>query len=193
MHQKICLFLFLILGCLPGYSWEFLDRSGEPVQLELCSQKDLIECEEVFVQAFTEAYKDFSLEQLGIQDKLVFLHEAFADVYDDVQLGLQKLVVAKKEGKIIGFSGFKKTEKPNQIYISQLAIDPEHWKQGIGRQLVFSVFYLYENVESLVVIPRRINTVARGFYQKIGFSESSYMHPGYNPEKYMGYEWTLKK
>ena len=121
------------------------------------------------------------------------MKEAFADVYDDVQQGLQTLTVAREGDKIVGFVGFKITEKEREIYISQLAVAPEFWKRGIGSHLVFSVFDQFEDAESLVVIPRKINSVARKFYKKLGFVESSYMHPGYNPERYIGYTWTKKQ
>lgn len=186
-------FIFLLITSLlfiqAIHSLEFINKSGQFVYLEFCRLEDLIECEDIFIEAFSKAYEEFTAQQLGVKDKLVFLREAFADVYDDVTLGLQKLMVAKIEGKVVGFVGFKPTEQLYQIYISQLAVHPLYWQQGIGRWLVFSVFDIFDEVESLVVIPRRINAVARNFYQKLGFEQSSYMHPGYNPERYIGYEW----
>lgn len=170
-------------------SIEFIDKSGENTLLEDCQENDLVHCKEIFVQAFLKAYEELTPEQLGVEDKFLFLQDAFSDVYDDVHQGLQKIVVARQNGTIMGFVGFKKTEKPHQIYISQLAVLPQYWQRGLGTQLVFSALRLYDDVESLVVIPRKINHIAKQFYTKLGFVESSYMHPGYNPERYVGYEW----
>lgn len=79
----------------------------------------------------------------------------------------------------------------SMIYIFQLAVKVDHWHRGIGKRLVFSAFDLFPETKSLVVIPRKINLMARNFYFKLGFIESLYMHPGYNPEKYIGYELDL--
>ncbi len=188
MKKLFLLFMFLLFT-QAIYSLDFVNKTGHLVYLEPCQIEDLPSCESIFMTAFSEAYKDFTPEQLGVKDKVLFLKEAFADVYDDVCLGLQKLMVAKIADQVVGFVGFKETEQAHQVYISQLAVDPAYWKQGIGKWLVFSVFELFDEVESLVVIPRKINRVAHNFYFKLGFMESSYMHPGYNPARYIGYEW----
>lgn len=91
---------------------------------------------------------------------------------------------------MVGFAGFKDTDQKNEIYISLLAIDPDYWKLGLGKELVFSIFNIKQETERLVVVTRRINEVARQFYAHLGFTVSEYMHPGYNPHKYIGYEWS---
>lgn len=193
MLEKIICSLFLLssLYCsnLSGLP-EYRTAEGQIVSLQMCSEEDLKECEAIFIKAFSKAYENFTPQQLGVENIPLFLKEAFADVYDDFKSGQQKLVVAKLDGKIVGVSGFKPTEHPHQIYISQLAVEPNLWRHSIGRNLVFSALELYPDTQSLVVIPRRINTVAQNFYKKLGFHESAYMHPGYNPAKYVGYEWT---
>lgn len=186
----ISIFLFIFALQLI-HSSEFISKKGELVQLDLCQTQDLMRCEEIFIKAFDKAYEEFTPEQLGVKDKLVFLKEAFADVYDDFASGSQKIIVAKCEGKIIGLAGFKETENSGEIYISQLAVDPAHWQQGIGKYLVFSSKEHFSGLKSLVVIQRKINVIARNFYKELGFKESTYMHSGYNPERYIGYEWSL--
>lgn len=182
----LALFQFLVLNI---HAYEFTDKFRDTVSIETCQQDDLPACETIFIRAFTQAYKDLTLQQLGVENLQLFLKEAFSDVYEDLLIGEQKLAVAKKGDKIVGFVGFKKTETPHQIYLTQLAVDPDYWQHGIGRHLVFSSLIYFEDTTSLVVIPRRLNTVAKNFYMSLGFQESSYMHPGYNPEKYVGYEW----
>lgn len=189
MFRNLVIFFCFFASTLSA--WEFVDKTGEVIQLEICQMQDLHDCEEIFVAAFSKAYEDFSAEELCVVDKIQFLHAAFADVYEDMQLGLQTLMVAKCDGVILGFVGFKRTETPHQIYISQLAVDPDHWRKGLGSHLVFSSLQIFDDVESLVVIPRRINLIARKFYFSLGFTESTYMHPGYNPQRYIGYEWRL--
>jgi ribosomal protein S18 acetylase RimI-like enzyme len=173
-----------------GYAEEFISKSGKLVTITPCAEEDLDKCCEIFVSSFLRAYEDFTVEQLGIQDKTLFLKEAFVDVYDDFKVGEQKLFVAKSQGEIIGFAGFKETETLHQIYITQLSVAPEYSREGVGKRLLFSALSSYDDVDSLVVIARKINRVAQDFYQKLGFMKSSYIHPGYSSEKYTGYEWT---
>lgn len=182
---------FLFINTI--HSSTFISKTGTEIEITDCQASDLQACEIIFIKAFSKAYEQFGPDQLGVKDKLLFLQEAFADVYDDFEQGLQILSVAKSKEKIIGFVGFKKTEKEGEIYISQLAVDPDHWQDGIGSHLVFSSFTYFPGLKSLVVIPRKINATAREFYTKLGFVQSPYMHPGYNPERYIGYEWTASK
>lgn len=192
MSRNIILFLLLIT--IPAFSGttiaEFTSFSGDPIYIDICEMEDLPYCEKIFIDAFSEAYKEFSAEFLGVSDKYQFLKDAFNHVFEDVEKGVQILAVAKCNGEIIGFSGFKRTEKQGQIYISQLAVDPAHWRSGIGRNLVFSSLLIFDDLESLVVIPRKINSIAIKFYETIQFKTSDYMHPGYNPARYTGFEWT---
>lgn len=159
MKQLIVLCLFL-LSCYCIQAGNFIDKTGEAISIEVVQPEDLDECKAIFISAFSKAYEEFTPEQLGVKDKLLFLQEAFADVYEDFQNGLQLLMAAKINHQVIGFVGFKQTETPNQIYISQLAVNPDYWQKGIGKHLVFSALDLFEHVNSLVVIPRRINQVA---------------------------------
>jgi len=182
----ILLFLFLLS---PLSAWEFVDRAQEIITLEESTEDELLRCEEIFIDAFTLAYKDFTLEMLGIDNLYHFLQAAFSDVYSDYQKGTSKIICAKHEGRVIGFAGFSRTETPHEIYISQLAVDPHYWRRGIGKHLVFASLTLYEDAKSLVVIPRRINDIAKKFYYRLGFFECPYMHPGYDAKKYVGYEW----
>ncbi len=185
-------FFFCLLSCAMGFgSWEFIDKKGDIVTLDWVKTGDLIEEEAVFVNAFLEAYKDYSEETLGVQDKPAFLHEAFSDFHQELLSGKQTLIVAKVDGKTVGFAGFEPTETLHQVYITQCAVSPEYSQTGIGRELVFSVFKLFEDTDHLVVITRRINERAQKFYHRLGFTECAYMHPGYNPQKYVGYEWRI--
>ncbi len=193
MFKRFIFFSFLILNGFSqiySYSQEFISNSGKTISLMSCQTEDLNECSKIFTDSFLHAYKDFTSQLLGVQDKRLFLEEDFLHASHDFQMGKQKIIVAKIENKIIGLAGFKEAEKPGQIYITLLTVAPAHWKEGIGKQLVFSAFDIFENVKELVVITRKVNEGARNFYLKLGFNASPYMHPGYSPEKYIGYEWS---
>lgn len=193
MHRYFLVLSLVLLHSIALFSHQFSVSSKETITIEECQEKDLQNCEFIFIEAFSKAYEHFTAEQLGVADKLLFLLEAFADVYDDFRQQKQKIIVAKKEGEVLGFIGFEYNDISHQVYISQLAVHPDYWKQGIGRELVFYSLQLYEQMEGLSVICRKINTTAIQFYEKLGFTKSTYMHSGYSPEKYCGFDWKKPK
>jgi len=186
---KIFFTVFLFFISSAYCSWTFKDRQGNKITIDPIGQSDLKEEEEIFITAFLEAYKDFSPEQLGVKDKLQFLQDAFADVKEDFAIGKNLAFSAKKEGKVIGFVCFKPTEVKGQVYIAQLAVSPFYWQNGVGKELVFFVLKAIPETNHLVVIPRQLNEIARKFYEHLKFKVCDYMHPGYDPNKYIGYEW----
>jgi ribosomal protein S18 acetylase RimI-like enzyme len=194
MKKTLLLFLaFCTLFITPvRASWIFIDKKDNAIELTWTEEEEsnLQGEESVFMKAFLEAYQAFTPQMLGIQDKYTFLQAAFADVRDDFLNKNGHFVSARKDGKVIGFVQFKETEVEHEIYIAQLAVDPDFWENGIGRELVYSIFKKRPQTNHLVVIPRRINDLARKFYAKLGFTVCSYMHPGYDPKKYIGYEWS---
>ncbi|MBS0605094.1 MAG: GNAT family N-acetyltransferase [Verrucomicrobia bacterium] len=196
MKKKLTIFLLALNALIHSSAagaWEFIDKDGDTLVFDLVSpSSDLKQEEELFVQSFYAAYTDYSLEMLGVKDKISFLHGAFEDVREDVQKGEGFLISAKKGEEVIGVLEFKNTEKPGQIYIAQLAVSPQYWQKGIGKELVFSVCKLVDGVEQMLAIGRRINNRGKGFFTHIGFTECKYIHPGYDPVKYIGYEFAVK-
>jgi ribosomal protein S18 acetylase RimI-like enzyme len=173
-------------------SWEFIDKDGDVLIFDLASpSSDLKQEEDLFVESFMAGYGDYSPMMLGVQNKSSFLHGAFDDVREDVLKGEGFIVTAKNGNEVIGMMEFKMTGQPGQIYIAQLAVSPKYWGKGIGKELVFSVPKLVDGVEQLVAIGRRINARGKGFFYHIGFTECKYMHPGYDPVKYIGFEYDL--
>ncbi len=183
--QHLFLFCWLSHGL---FGWDYQDRYGQVYSIDLFHEKELGECETVFINSFSATYRDYSEEDLGIPDKNKFLRESFQELGKDLQNGAQKLLVAKYQGRVVGFACFQQVA-PGRIYISQLSVEPDFWRCGIGSQLVFGVFKVYDDVKSIVVQPRKINRVARDFYHSLGFTECSYIHQGYNRNNYIGYEW----
>lgn len=192
--QSILLGCILAVPSLLSATWDFVDVDGEKITFDWVKpNSSLVEEEKVFIKSFTEAYKNLSLSDLGVEDKSLFLKDAFSDVRKDFSEERTLLLTAAKNGKVIGFVSFKPTEKATQMYIGQLAVDPAYWRKGIGKELVFGISHLQPELTKLVAIGRRKNGIGRNFFLKIGFTECAYMHPGYNPEKYVGYEYSIQK
>lgn len=184
--------LTLAIGIIPFFAsadWRFIDKTGDEVVLEEITSPDLSEEREVFIRSFGTAYSSFNEEDLGIINKTRFLNEAFESVEKDYAAQSMTLIAAKKNNKIIGIAGFKRAEEPGTAYVAQLAVDPQEWQKGIGRHLIFSILTLEPQITHLVAITRKINCISKNFFNHIGFTPSLYMHAGYDPNKYTGYEW----
>ncbi len=169
---------------------------SSPLVLEWITKGNLVLEENIFIRSFLEAYKDFSEDLLGIkQNKAEWLREAFKQEQEELNEGIPEIffVSAKKDSKIVGFASFNRTKNPDEVYIRQLAVDSTYWHQGIGKKLVFSIGEKIEGIKKYVLVTRRINTIAKRFYEKLGFKECEYTHEGLDPKKYVGYELTITK
>lgn len=174
-------------------SWQIPDKYHEMISFDWKKEGLLEEEKIVFLNSFREAYQDHSEKDLAVQDKQLFLEEAFSDLSEDYFSQKVQMIVAKKEEKVIGLVAFEPTEVKGQLYIDHMAVDPKYWNRGIGKGLILSILNQFPKVTSLVLITRRINDVARRFYQGLGFIEAPYMHEGYNPERYIGYEFQVDR
>jgi ribosomal protein S18 acetylase RimI-like enzyme len=78
---------------------------------------------------------------------------------------------------------------PGGIYIRQMMVAPEFQRLGLGSILLSDVVSVFrpENVGTFL-ITRKMNTLAISFYEKHGFQKSTYMHDGYDINKYVGLE-----
>jgi len=179
---------FFILSC-------GVQKNEVPIALQWISDSNLGQEEEVFVSSFLEAYKNFSEEQLKInKSKKEWLKNGFKAEQDEFEKenGKVFIVSAKKNSKVVGFASFNETESKGEVYIRQLAVAPEYWKQGIGKKLVFSINKKISNIKKYVLVTRRCNFGAKNFYTNLGFKEFEYQHEGLDPKQYVGYELAIK-
>lgn len=95
--------------------------------------------------------------------------------------------IAYDHDKMIGFSIFEKWKKKS-YYLSEMAVLPEYQGRGIGKQLAFSIFSKTPEAIKLVLVTEKQNKWSQSFYEKIGFTLSSFQHPDY-PENFIGYEF----
>ena len=99
----------------------------------------------------------------------------------------QLIHVAYDKEKIVGFAIFEKWEGQS-YYLAEMAVLPEYQRQGIGKQLVFSIFDKDQAAEKILLVTEKDNIWSQSFYEKIGFKHSSFQHPDY-PENFIGYEF----
>lgn len=189
---KFVAFLSVLQGSvlLPGYVFK---NELKNEQLLTCIQKqagdDLAAEKKVFVSSFLDAYKDFSLEQLKVDDKKAWLGEAF----DDEQNGLN----SKKENifffsavlkdVVVGMISFNSGNE-NELYVRQLAVDPLYNRIGIGSALMATCLKVFPKTKKIILATRRVNEKARAFYGKHEFKETKEVPHGLSAERYVGLE-----
>jgi len=96
-------------------------------------------------------------------------------------------IVALDKDKIVGFAIYEKWDEKS-YYLAEMAVLPEYQRQGIGKQLVFSIFDQDQDAEKILLVTEKGNQWSQAFYEKIGFKHSSFQHPDY-PENFIGYEF----
>ncbi len=153
------------------------------------------ESKKVFLDAFVKCYSKVPLDVLGKPSReamVQWLDGAFDKIYDKYKSSQSSLwLSAKANDIIVGFLIIDTAKYPEEIYLAQLAIDPPYQRQGIASSIIRSLFDQFSECNRFVVITRRANEEAKALYSALGFSPSSYMHEGYSPEIYTGFEYIM--
>ncbi len=171
-------------------------RRNQEITYEWEREPDREAFKRIMFDSFANCYKDIPKEVLRVSNVEEWLSNHFSDEFLE---GLKKdecvyrLVTAKLDGKPAGYALFDLSHCPEFIYISEMAVDPAYQRKGIGRGLVFSVLKWFPKIEKIVLITRKVNTQARQFYSSLGFQSTDYMENGYDPELYIGYDYTIEK
>ena len=76
----------------------------------------------------------------------------------------KKYLVARNGGRIVGYIGLEKIE--GETHIINMAVNPEHRKQGIGKQLIETVL---NDTDAFFLEVRVSNLAAQKLYEKYGF------------------------
>ncbi|NGX31789.1 MAG: hypothetical protein K940chlam8_01170 [Chlamydiae bacterium] len=188
--SKILKSLFLVVSFvwISGFA-TFSDRQDRAIETQWNDLETLAKCKPLFVEAFSHIYQYIPLEILGIQDLNIFLETAFDDDFQEMGVNENfEVITATHKGLPVAFLTIDKTNYPNEIYLSQQATQFDYQRNGIGFELVNLAKEHYPETQKFVVITRIINSGSMAFFQKSGFTYSPYMHPRYNPNKYIGFK-----
>jgi ribosomal protein S18 acetylase RimI-like enzyme len=194
---KLGVFLLLFVIAFSNSALAFVDKTGEEIELVWDSKELLEKSGKVFIDAFCEAYKDISLEQLDLPDKdgglEGFLRQRFEEEQNDAASGKISWVSAKKkDGTVVGYASFEINNSKEEVYLRQLAVTPEKKGKGIGKYLVFSIKERYHQVKKITLKVRLVNKNGLDFYERLGFQKSKNTYYEANSEKYMVLEITLE-
>ena len=147
---------------------------------------------QVFLKAFKKIYQPLTKEELPIDNVEVFLNKVFDSEVEDLNSKTTKVhfLSAVKNGKVVGFASFN-LEGNDAIYLRLMSVDPDYARQGIGKALVFKAREVLPQARKYVLMTRLVNTTAIGFYKALGFAQTTYLHDGLDPKRYVGYEYMI--
>ncbi|MBS0584693.1 MAG: GNAT family N-acetyltransferase [Verrucomicrobia bacterium] len=154
-------------------------------------EPDYVTSKKIFVEAFGTYYSQIPLEVLR-QPSREAMREWLENAFEEFYTGSDKnslWLAAKIENKMIGFLVVDVEKFPEQIYLQQLAVDPSYQRRGVASSLIRGLFKEFRDCSHFVVVTRHANEKAKKLYLSLGFSPASYMHEGYSPELYTGFEY----
>jgi|GEM_PF-6244542 ribosomal protein S18 acetylase RimI-like enzyme len=99
----------------------------------------------------------------------------------------QWLLCAREKEKIVGFI-FWEVLNESQAYVAELVISPDHWRQGLGRALMKSIFDKKPNIKKIVLLTEHKNHGAKNFYKALVYKPSIYIRKGYDVKDFCAYE-----
>jgi len=174
---------------LGGRSELLHDNQDTAIKIRWITGDDLSqrqqEIQDVYFSAFKEIYKDYLTPDFlsGIESRF------YTEIHDFKNSGTSMfLAVAEKENKIVGFTLFKKINI-QEISLELIAIDPAHWRSGVGEKLVFAIKDILCNLKKIKTVTFKINTRSPKFYQALGFKKTDYIDTRYNAQDILGFEY----
>jgi ribosomal protein S18 acetylase RimI-like enzyme len=192
----LCVFIF----CSLNASWRIVVKGGLPVILSVC-EGDLTKEKAVIKASFTAAYQGTEIARI-VQEKhgnlARFLDVAFEA--EEIDFFSKKsdtfFVSAKKDdGEVIGFVAFDKNSdiegESFYVYVRQLAVHSKYQHNNLGLFLIFSFLNIWPDCRFVKLLTRRLNSIAVGFYKRLGFRECEYVREGYDPGVYVGLEYAF--
>jgi aminoglycoside 6'-N-acetyltransferase I len=83
------------------------------------------------------------------------------------------LAVAIEAGQVVGFASgvhYIHPDKPNELWINEVAVAPSHWRQGVGRKVVEALLAHAKALgcREAWVLTDRNNAAAMGLYAAAG-------------------------
>lgn len=108
--------------------------------------------------------------------------------------GRTELLVAERDDEVVGFAHATWNASEGAAYILRLYIDPEHRKQGLGRELLERTCdqlaeYDVDRIHAMVLAE---NDPGNAFYQKFGFERADESRTQIGEESYQENRYVLE-
>ena len=89
---------------------------------------------------------------------------------EETKNSLATYILAKENGKIVGYCGFWRVLGETQI--TNIAVLPEYRRQGIAKALIGEMLEICKDDERIILEVRKSNSIAISFYEKLGFERA---------------------
>ncbi|MDD6736145.1 MAG: ribosomal protein S18-alanine N-acetyltransferase [Clostridiales bacterium] len=89
---------------------------------------------------------------------------------EETENSLATYVLAKEDGKIIGYCGFWKVY--GEVQVTNIAVLPEYRHRGVASALIDEMLAQCEGEEQFVLEVRASNSAAVSLYEKYGFKRA---------------------
>lgn len=182
------------------------DNKNNDITLERFDDKEMAEDLKdhriVFNNAFWAARVQSGLATEGDEGARQAFFKLISSSMDEVKRLLLEAknvtfgISAKKGEALVGFIIFSHEHSSEVVYINQCAICPAEWKSGIATQLVKAILLVLPDTKKIQFVARRKNKIAQAFYAHCAekyptLQQTDYMHDGYDPTVYQGYEFFI--
>lgn len=181
--------VFLVF-CSTIFSWTFQDKTVDHFAFEWNHPEDFQEAAFLFVDSFLVAYQGFTPQELGVTSIEGFLKEVIEEelLLKESNPEMIHWLIAKKDNVVVGLLILELSQYP-EVYCRQMAISPYHMRSGIGKILAGIALESLPECNRFVAITRVLNQASARFFESIGMQRVEYMYEGYDPNKYVGYEY----
>lgn len=186
MIKKLGLFFVLAMMNMTLYAYQLENFSYDGIDYQWDVKDKREEALQVYVHGFQVSYIELGLgdcqEHFNSQTKIEMN-------YTETNPHNHWLIALDKD-KVVGVAMFEFDNYPN-LYFRELAVLPEYRRQKIATHLTMGPFR-NNKIEKISIVTRRANKPAVAFFSSLNYKENDYMHPDYDPQRYIGMELFLK-
>lgn len=102
--------------------------------------------------------------------------------FEETKNPLATYLLAKEDGKIVGYCGFWRVSGEAQI--TNIAVLPEYRRRKIAENLAKNMLEICKEDEQIILEVRKSNEIAISFYRKLGFESAGIRKRFYhNPDE----------
>lgn len=140
---------------------------------------------DLFLDSFLQNYQKLGLTEveLATDDIEKVLNAYWNEELACINNNSIRWIVAKDHDEIVGYASFNMEHSPEEVFVQLICVKPEYQGQGIGKNLLYSIFQVDKKIRKLSLVTRRVNSSAIAFYKSLGFEENTLLDKKTNVDK----------
>lgn len=174
-----------------------------PIELSFdwnqCNSSDFSIIKKFLIDAFLNAYKHCSAEELELTPDLTkekFLENIFNHQVTAIETGKCQYLIARINDKVVGFAGCSTNYRNGNLYLDLLAVHPDFMSYGIGKGIINALKERFPHLNGIDLATRVVNEGAQSFYAHCHFKETSSLaeiEPELVGKPYIGMEYLYRE